>query len=420
MDGPRFRVLGYGYVLMTMFGHCKECCTGGCQEYFRCHECCKCVPKSACVTVEGDCSCESATELFSLSSSGGNPTFSGTVTCGDLSVDLTFSFESVGSPTECFLFLESSCLGLTGGSRMSQSIRIGQCLKSADSFVFNVTGADGCGYDATCNALTITFEAGDVFGDPPCFPCECFPRCIFITYETDDCFGAAFVCFNEGTNNWTATINTHGKVLTADPNGFDPCAPIQCPIVDVELFFEEDLYGNCTLVLAIDGVEYSEIPTCVEGGGFTTSFTHESALIEVASLFCDSGFDVCCSDSPDTLTASVEFPCCSATVTLDRVFPGMDYWTGVGYSECTGHAGGPFPDEPLQIALYCHFDSEDNKNTSLFQLAYNCGSFCSISPLRANPDVATCEPFFLEYDEISDGDCCDDPYVGNGSIIITE
>jgi hypothetical protein len=285
---------------MTMFGLCRNCCES-CKEWFRCHECCKCVPKWICVTVEaaGGCSFTTKTMMFVLSVDTENPTYEGTVGCGTLSVDLTFTFEM--DEGTCKAFLESTCLGLTGINRLSQNIAIGHCLMEGDSLVFNADSTVGCG-DLDCDALTITIEPSDVVLSPVSC-CECLPRCLCATVIVDGESGDAEICWDAGEEAWIGTVSVCGNVAS------------------VEARLTENEYGICQIEATVGYGEDEDtvISEIIDGGCATGRMVFEedyaltlgalSGTLCLVTRQCKCSLYPCDGPAPCTLYVTVVTDC---------------------------------------------------------------------------------------------------------------
>lgn len=226
---------------------CDECC-GPCQQYRKCDGCCWCMPKFICVSVsnaEEACSCESASALFEASAGGadcaGPVAYEGNVTCGDLTIDLKFTVESANG---CKMFLESSCLGLTGASRASQDLGLmgaplAECGANELDVTFNVSGATGCG-DYDCDALTISVSVFEIFENPiDCDGCSCLPLRFCASYVGDGYDG----CEARGEVEWDSGLQQWTGVLSG--NCDDP--------VNMVVSLEEDEYGECGISVEVSG-----------------------------------------------------------------------------------------------------------------------------------------------------------------------
>lgn len=338
---------------MTMFGHCRNCC-GNCQEWTQCFGCCRCVPIRACVTVTSGamgCSCDTATTMFSVSVTTDDARWSGTVTCGDLSIDLAFIIEKDG----CNLYLESTCLGLTGVNRAVEPLGgIGQCLQPGDMILFNVSGASGCG-DTDCANLAIAIEPYALVENPVCSTCECLCRDVCIRYhefllasETPICLDATTASFDSDTDSWSAVFT---------------CGSTE---INVEFIVETDEYGNCQIRIETDlayevgsdfppPVDISNCPTFQAAGfGFIIDSANDhSAAFSIECLGCSGVCDLevfNCEECPDgasanykvTISGATDDVCTCSAVNAEHTVSNVGcVWCSDSFSLCDPSTGYP-------------------------------------------------------------------------------
>lgn len=203
---------------MAMFGICRNCCPD-CVEWTPCHLCCRCVPKRLCVTTEAGSSCTFVNNqsTFLLSPGTDHPTWEGSVACGDLTVDLKFTIEPDAGGT-CYVYLESTCLGLLTTGRLSQPVNIGGCFNSGQTVTFTIDPATGCG-DDNCGPLTITLRAIELIADPS-GGCGCLTRCVCAILTIDGDSGDGQLCWDDVSGKWTGDIILCGTLasVTVEPS----------------------------------------------------------------------------------------------------------------------------------------------------------------------------------------------------------
>ena len=378
-----------------------------------CNPCCRCIPQRLCATFNASgCSCDGATVLMYLS---GNGEYQGTLPCAGETMDIRVSLHYENDTcywrvvSEAFYIDELFEIDGTEGRTCEDPVL------EIDAPFYECTGTITIQKQLSMQLPTVDDEEG--CARVLCTGCQCFSPWLCVEYHDLDCFGVAYVYYDEGRNLWEATINT--QALESQQHQ-DPCYPTACPVITLQFYFDVDYDGSCILVLLRDGIEYTATPTCISGGGFTANFPAGfTTTINVSNVPCSPPCSVCCPDSPDELTATVTFGCCSSTLTLNRVHPGMDYWIGSSSNNCTGHPYSEFPGADLNVHLVCRYF--DNTGESHYLIRADCGKTCDTSFVVSTAKVLSCQPFHIEaHDQVTQICCSGNNEASIGSVVITE
>lgn len=422
---------------MAAKGSCKDC---GCECNVEpgCHDCCRCYPAAICVLLkilgDPDCVCECADVLFEFGCGTAVPTYSGTLVCDNLSIDLSFTIEEDGSGV-CRLFLESSCLGLTGNNRQSRIIS-GSAACLALDFSFALTGAANCG-DLLCDSIIITTKGADVIPNPVavrecdgCTGCACITRRLCITYNQftpTNCTAETSVIFDPSIPGWTVTYQPFAAQ--------DPCDSVALCGSSVTILVTlgvDAVTNECTIQVSVttsSGTEVAPVRPfdslgiqCPFGTPSSWSFDGGNIIIDTLPdpcALCVTSNDCCpCPDDPpDTLTATITvdpFSFCGTcmdgqTITMTRTT--LVEWIGSGVI-CGRNltlkmfcGGATFPSWRLELDWS---DCDLDRDCSL-----DFGGGCSVS----------CDPFEICWSISAVGTtrCCASPGIGGEAIItITE
>lgn len=392
-------------------GNCGGSCgCNKCQYRIECSECCCCVPRSICILLtnaEGGCTCELARAKFDCSGGG---TYAGTVTCENVSLDLTFTIEKVGE--DCYLFLASDCLNLSGSERPSSQIvsAPGKCPDI--SAMFSVSGGSGTGTfnhcgDVNCSAFDITVSTPDrtpikrECGDA-CVNCTCLSSVLCAELTYDGCDTAT------GILTYDTTLESWRGIVVCDVTGDRHF--ISFSIADVEdvctitAFIRGDVIGtgtgptNTTLTGTWDG----------ECTAFNTTLSDDDYSLSIESNDCG------------TCGPLVAEDCCTLTVLGNTVTAVVDGDNGcAGFtgdsgvltgSEEEGEWNGTFAgcEGTWTLRLYRLYLGTSSSCLELeFSLDGDCGGFGSVPGNAADgeEDCLLFRPFNI--DATAPGcDCC--------------
>lgn len=375
---------------MTMASTCRNCCQA-CKEWYRCHACCKCVPKWVCVTIES-ADCGTAHAMFNLDGGPSNPTYSGTIDCGLLSVDLTFTLEEVGGA--CFVFLESTCLGLTGGSRSSHGIGIGQCLTEGQSISFGASSGSGCGDD--CGDLTITLSGSDVV-ESPIDCCDCLPKCLCALLAVGTDAGAGELCWNGA--EWTGQVFICGvpATITATPvlGEYGACA------ISVNASFDGN-EDDVTHALTDDDCSSGRL---LFDESLSLTLGSASATLCLRSRQCACAPWPCMSPPPCSLHVSLTTDC--GTYEFDLALDAPDclddawVWSGNSSMECMVDIMGYPTCTSKGVSIVVTLTQGDCPSWGLQVLV---GGVCQVDVSDVQVE---CDPFLIEFTEPILCECTD-------------
>jgi len=257
------------------------CGCKACEVSLWCHPVCRCVPQAICVTMSepsGDCACKARdpyapAAAMQVEWDETSESYHGTLYCGNLEIDVEFTFERTGEQN--YFCLESECLGLVGAKKLCEAFaKDANC--GNPTFDFDVE-VSGCG-DPYCGSARISTAKSDRISLEPecgdCQSCNCFSRCLCVSYADEPCFEIVEVCWDTITKSWHTSINC--------PSG----------AVSIELYFEENPYtGACELVLETDAAVSNPMPACLSCPDIDASWTFKKsdgteASVSVSSVKC--------------------------------------------------------------------------------------------------------------------------------------
>ena len=405
--------------------------------------CCSCLPRFICITFEVTettssdtpceaCDCSKREAQFTLDCNAGSPKYTGTIVCGDMSLDLDFRLQRDGDD-DCVICLSSTALDLscetgsiTGADKMAvpwsdPADEFGPTCCCFDAeFTVDLSSVAG---SATCETAKITTSAAS-YVTPNWGPCsECLSQCaclccrLCICVETidrldaDNCvecrscvqatydpsigdyggWTADLECLSEdGTETVTVELNSNCE-LTISMSSYEvEDQSFGCPDVGVSVVLDETLEAEKTLILSCAGC--GQDCDAVEAPG---------------PCNCCAPLDEIMCQNPE-LTATISSDCAAlnAVATLTSAGPGdcVEFNTVAEPDFCDVDAEPGCDDCALagwDLVLDCYADecnSAEPCHNSWVTLTWGNACCPEMSSGVLFPISCTCEPLQLVYE----------------------
>lgn len=369
------------------------------------HCCCNCICDAICVTIsipyDDDCDCDEASAEFDYDCA--TDSYHGTINCKGLSVDLDFSVKTCDG--KCYICLTSDCLDMpygtcpndcqefTPGRAFCRGTYNGRVRTGGFSATWDVDFS-GCG-DTYCGNGTVEIECAErVFllckgdcGDPLCDGCDCFCRCVCITYSDDDCTEIVKVCWDDYIGGWTVDIECPYETIT------------------ITITIGPDEYNQCELSITTSIGDADPVPllSCpdIRASWNITKADYSEASISVGCANCgECDIEIeapCCPDDPLPLTlfATVVSGDCETVGMVIPLIHDNGIWKGDDLLSCEFDPLGntPGPIVGIEYQFICTDDG--------WFVHGGCDNFADIGGA-----LVSCNPFLFVFNDISGEACC--------------